>query len=115
VLGDGPNIPRFIRIGPLECTFDGQTVTIDILRNLISKLFGEANKVTSNQLLLELQTSWIGQVIAEGNIVGKANENNIGYSFLSNACNEFHRHGEDTCIFKGYKSPLGLMLEIQGL
>jgi hypothetical protein len=29
-------------------------------------------------------------VIAEGNIVDKANEDIIGYSFLSDACNEFH-------------------------
>jgi hypothetical protein len=37
-------------------------------------------------------------MIAEGNIVDKVNEDNIGYSFLSNACNEFHRHGQDLTI-----------------
>jgi hypothetical protein len=47
----------------------------------------------SNQLLLGLQTTWIGRVIAEGNIVDKVNEDKVGYSFLSDARNEFHRHG----------------------
>jgi hypothetical protein len=42
-------------------------------------------------LLLGLQIVWIGRVILEGNIVDKANENNVGYIFLSDAYNEFHR------------------------
>jgi hypothetical protein len=37
-------------------------------------------------------------VIAEGNIVDKVNEDEIGYSFLSDARNEFHRHGQDLAI-----------------
>ncbi len=98
MLGDGSNIPRFIRIGLLECTIDGQAVTINTLRNLVSKLFSEANKVMSNQLLLGLQTTWIGQVIAESNIIDKANEDNVGYSFLLDTCNEFHCHGKDRAI-----------------
>jgi len=54
VLGDGPNIPRLIRIGPWACMIDVQTVTIDTLQNLVGKLPNEANKVMSNQLLLGL-------------------------------------------------------------
>ncbi len=34
----------------------------------------------------------------EGNIVNKVNENKVGYSFLSDAHNEFHRHGQDLAI-----------------
>jgi hypothetical protein len=98
VLGDGPDIPRLVRIGPLACTIDGQAVTIDTLRNMVGKLLGEENKVMSNQLLLGLQTTWIGRVIAEGNIVDRVNEDKVGYSFLSDACNEFHRHGQDLAI-----------------
>jgi hypothetical protein len=52
----------------------------------------------SNQLLLGFQTAWISQVIIEGNIVDKGNEDNIGYSFLSNVYNEFHHHGHDLAI-----------------
>ncbi len=52
----------------------------------------------SNQLLLRLQTTWIGRVITEGNIVDKVNEDKVGYSFLSDARNEFHRHGQDLAI-----------------
>jgi hypothetical protein len=37
-------------------------------------------------------------VIAKGNIVNMANEENVGYSFLSNICNEFHRHGQNLVI-----------------
>jgi hypothetical protein len=51
VLGDGPDIPRLVRIGPMACTIDGQAVTIDTLRNLVGKLFREANKVMRNELL----------------------------------------------------------------
>jgi hypothetical protein len=65
---------------------------------MVGKLLGEANKVMSNQLLLGLQTTWIGQVIAEGNIVDKVNEDKVGYSFLSDAYNEFHRHGQDLAM-----------------
>jgi hypothetical protein len=65
---------------------------------MVGKLLGEANKVMSNQLLLGLQTTWIGRVIAEGNIVDRVNEDKVGYSFLSDACNEFHRHGQDLAI-----------------
>ncbi len=98
VLGDGPDIPRLVRIGPMACTIDGQAVTIDTLRNLVGKLFREANKVMRNELLLGLQTAWIGQTIARSNIVDKANEDDVGYSFLSDACNEFHRHGQDLAL-----------------
>jgi hypothetical protein len=93
VLGDGPDVPRLVQIGPLACTIDGQAMTIDTLRNLVSKLFGEANKVMSNQLLLGLQTTWINRVRVKGNIVDKVNEDKVGYSFLSDARNEFHCHG----------------------
>jgi hypothetical protein len=54
VLGDGPDIPRLVWIGPWACMIDAQTVTIDTLRNLVGKLLSEANKVMSNQLLLGL-------------------------------------------------------------
>jgi hypothetical protein len=37
-------------------------------------------------------------VIVEGNVANKANENNVGYSFLSNTCNELHRHGKNLII-----------------
>jgi hypothetical protein len=37
-------------------------------------------------------------VIVEGNIVDKANEDSVGYSFLSDACNEFQRRGQDLAI-----------------
>jgi len=93
VLGDVPDIPKLVQIGAMACTIDGQAVTIDTLRNLVGKLLGEANKVMSDQLLLGLHTAWIGQVIAEGNVADKANEGDVGYSFLSDARNEFHRHG----------------------
>jgi hypothetical protein len=59
VLGNGPDFPRLVQIDPLACTIDGQVVTIDTLRNLIGKLFGETIKIMSNQLLLGLQTTWI--------------------------------------------------------
>ncbi len=52
----------------------------------------------SNQLLLSFQTTWIHQVMAEGNIVDKANEDDVGYSFLSYTCNEFHHHGQNLVI-----------------
>jgi len=97
MLGDGSDIPRLIRIGPMACTIDSQAVTIDTLQNLVGVLLREANNVM-NQLLLGLQTAWIRRVIAEGNIVDKANEDNVGYSFLSDACNEFQRHGHDLAI-----------------
>jgi hypothetical protein len=54
VLGDGSDIPRLIRIGPMACTINGQAVTIDTLRNLVGALLHEANKVMNNQLLLGL-------------------------------------------------------------
>ncbi len=54
VLGDGPDIPRLVHINPLACTINGQVVTIDSLRNLVSELLREANKIMSNQLLLRL-------------------------------------------------------------
>jgi hypothetical protein len=98
VLGDGPDIPRLVRIGPMVCTIDGQAVTTDTLRNLVGKLCREANKVMRNELLLGLQTAWIGQTIARGNIVDKANEDRVGYSFLSDASNELHRHGQDLTL-----------------
>jgi hypothetical protein len=71
MLGDGPNISILVRIGPMACTIDGLAATIDTIRNLVGKLFSKANKVTSNQLLLGLQTTWINQVITESNIVDK--------------------------------------------
>ncbi len=37
-------------------------------------------------------------MIAEGNIANKANEGDVGYSFLLDARNEFHRHGQDLAI-----------------
>jgi len=37
-------------------------------------------------------------MIAEDNIVDMANEDNIGYFFLSDAHNEFQRHGQDFAI-----------------
>jgi hypothetical protein len=98
VLGNGLDIPRLIRIGPMACTIDGQPVTIDTLRNLVGELFREANQVMSNQLLLGPQTAWINRVITEGNVKDKANEDEVRYSFLSDARNEFHRHGQDLAI-----------------
>jgi hypothetical protein len=59
VLGDGLYIPRLVWIGLLACIIDGQIVTINTLRNLVHKLFKEANDVMNNQLLLGLKTSWI--------------------------------------------------------
>jgi hypothetical protein len=98
VLGDGPDILRLIRIGAMLCTIDGEIVTIDTLRNLVDKLFGEANKVMSDQLLLGLHTAWIGRVIVEGNVADRANEGDVRYSFLLDARNEFHHHGKDLAI-----------------
>jgi hypothetical protein len=98
VLGDGSNILKLIRIGLMACTIDGQAITIDTLRNLVGKLLCEAKKVMRNQLLLGLQTVWIRRVIVEGNIADRANESNIGYSFLLDARNEFHHHGHDLAI-----------------
>ncbi len=40
----------------------------------------------------------MSQVIAKGNIADKANEYNVGCSFLLDTCNEFHRHGQDLVI-----------------
>jgi hypothetical protein len=37
-------------------------------------------------------------VIAKGNNVDRVNENNVGHSFLSDTCNEFHHHGQDLVI-----------------
>jgi len=37
-------------------------------------------------------------VITEGNVANRANEGDVGYSFLSDARNEFHRHGQDLAI-----------------
>jgi hypothetical protein len=50
VLGDGPDIPRLVRIAAMVCTIDGQAVTIDTLQNLVDKLFSKVNKVMSDQL-----------------------------------------------------------------
>ncbi len=36
--------------------------------------------------------------MAEGNIVDKVNEDNVGYSFSLDTCNEFHRHGQNLTI-----------------
>ncbi len=74
VSGDEPCIPKVVRIGPMACTIDGQAVSINILRNLVGELLPEANQVMSNQLLLRLQTAWIGWVIVEGNVADRANE-----------------------------------------
>jgi hypothetical protein len=82
----------------LACTIDGQVVTIDTLQNLVDELLREANQVTSNQLLLGLQTAGINRVIAEGNVEDRVKEDEVGYSFLSDARNEFHRHGQDFAI-----------------
>ncbi len=98
VLGDRPDILTFIRIGPMACMIDDQTVTIDRLRNLVGELLREANQVMSSQLLLGLQTSWINRVIAQGNVANRENEDEVRYSFLSDASNEFHRHGQDLPI-----------------
>jgi hypothetical protein len=96
--GDEPCIPRLVRIGPMACTIDGQAVTINTLRNLVGELLRDTNRVMRNQLLLGLQTTWIGRVITEGNVTDSANKNKVGYSFLSDARNEFHRHGQDLAI-----------------
>jgi hypothetical protein len=61
VLGDGPNISRLVRFGPMACTIDGQVITIDTLQNLVGKLFGEVNKVMRNQLLSGLHTFFHNQ------------------------------------------------------
>ncbi len=98
VSGDEPCIPRLVQIGPMACTIDGQAVTIDTLRNLVGELLREANRVMRNQLLLGLQITWIGRVIAEGSVADRANEDEVGYSFLLDARNEFHRHGQDLAI-----------------
>jgi hypothetical protein len=82
----------------MACTIDGQAVTIDTLQNLVSELLREANQVMSNQLLLGLQTTWIGWVITEGNVADRVNEEEVGYSFLSDARNEFHRHRQDFAV-----------------
>jgi hypothetical protein len=82
----------------MACTIDGQVVTIDTLRNLVDKLLREANQVMSNQLLLGLQITSIGRVIAEVYVVDRANEDEVEYSFLSDARNEFHCHGQDLAI-----------------
>ncbi len=37
-------------------------------------------------------------MIAEGNIADRVNEDKVGYSFLSDAHNEFYRHGRDLAI-----------------
>jgi hypothetical protein len=68
VSDDELDILRFVRIGPMACTIDGQAVTIDTLRNPVGELHCEANQVMSNQLLLGFQTAWMNRVIAEGNI-----------------------------------------------
>jgi len=52
----------------------------------------------SNQMLLGLQTAWINRAIAEGNVEDKANEDEVEYFFLSDARNEFHRHGQDLAV-----------------
>jgi hypothetical protein len=98
VLDDGSDIPKLVWNNLLACTINGPTITIDTLRNIISKLLSGTNKVMNNQLLLSLQIVWIDQVIVKGNIDDKANEDNIGYSFLLNTCNEFHCHGQDPVI-----------------
>jgi hypothetical protein len=98
VLGDGPDIPRLVQIGPMACTINSQAVTIDTLRNVVGTLLCEANNVMNNQLLLGLQMTWIRRVIVEGDIVDKANEDSVEYFFLSDACNEFQRHGQDLAI-----------------
>ncbi len=54
VLGDGLDISRLIRIGPMVCMIDDQVVTIDTLQNLVGELLREANQVMTNQLLLGL-------------------------------------------------------------
>jgi hypothetical protein len=77
---------------------NGQVITINTLQNLVGKLLSEANKIMSNQLLLGFQIAWIGQVIAESNIADKENEDNVGYSFLLDVCNEFHCHGQDDAL-----------------
>ncbi|CAK9272626.1 unnamed protein product, partial [Sphagnum jensenii] len=78
VSGDEPCIPRLVRIGPMACTIDGQAVTIDTLRNLVGELLREANRVMRNQLLLGLQTTWIGRVIAEGSVADRVKEDEVG-------------------------------------
>jgi hypothetical protein len=98
VVGDGPDIPKLVQIGPMACTIDDQAVTIDTLRNLVGELLQEANQVMSNQLLLGLQTTWINRAIAEGKVEDKANEDEVGYSFLSDARNDFHRHKQDLAV-----------------
>jgi len=50
------------------------------------------------QLLLGLQTTWVDRVIAEGSVADRVNEDEVGYSFLSDAHNEFHHHGQDLAI-----------------
>ncbi len=77
----------------MACTIDGQAVTIDTLRNLVGELLCEANQVMSNQLLLGLQTAWINRAILQGNVADRVNEDEVGYFFLSDARNKFHRHG----------------------
>jgi hypothetical protein len=98
VLGDGPDILRLVWIGPMECTIDGQAVTIDTLRNLVGELLCEANQVMNNQLLLGLQTAWINWAIAEGNVEDRVNEYEVGYSLLLDAHNKFHCHKQDLAI-----------------
>jgi hypothetical protein len=68
------------------------------MQNLVGKLLGEANKVMSDQLLLGIHIAWIGRVITEGNVADKTNEGDVGYSFLLDARNEFHRHAQDLAI-----------------
>jgi hypothetical protein len=50
VLRDNTNKPKLIQVGILACLINGQIMNIDMFKNLVCKLFNEANTLMNNEV-----------------------------------------------------------------
>jgi hypothetical protein len=47
---DNTNKPKLVKVGLLACIINGQFMNINMFRNLVCKLFNEANTIMNNEV-----------------------------------------------------------------
>jgi hypothetical protein len=50
VLRDNTNKPKLVQVGLPTCIINGQFMNIDMFKNLVCKLFNEANTIMNNEV-----------------------------------------------------------------
>jgi hypothetical protein len=51
VLRDNTNKPKLVQVGLFACIVNGQFMNINMFRNLVCKLFNEANTIMNNEVV----------------------------------------------------------------